>query len=102
MYNINFKDTPRDFVLLISYAMDNGFSNDDIIVCYNTLRKRGLKRRSLNQLKASQHAINESIYIDFPNNKTSQNKEIEDSSLDILQTLTVIMNNRSSNNNLTY
>lgn len=92
MYDDNFKDAPKDFVQLIQYAVENGFSNDELTQCYEILIGKGIKKPSLDQLKHSFHTLREPA--DPKEEKTDQGIEIEKSSFEILNSLTNIMDNK--------
>lgn len=59
LFNKHFTDKAKDFVFLLQYAKDNGFSDDDIIEAYCCLTGRGLRSISADQIKAMMHANNE-------------------------------------------
>ena len=59
LFQIHFQDNGRDFVLLIQYAAENGFTDKDIIRSYEALRLRGVHKVSADQIKAFMHANNE-------------------------------------------
>ena len=46
LFQIHFQDNGRDFVLLIQYAAENGFTDKDIIRSYEALRLRGVHKVS--------------------------------------------------------
>ena len=52
LFQIHFQDNGRDFVLLIQYAAENGFTDKDIIRSYEALRLRGVHKVSADQIKA--------------------------------------------------
>ena len=56
LFQIHFQDNGRDFVLLIQYAAENGFTDKDIIRSYEALRLRGVHKVSADQIKAFMHA----------------------------------------------
>lgn len=101
LFNKHFTDKARDFVFLLQYARDNSFNDNDIIEAYQSLRARGLRSISADQIKAMMHTNNEpqgadteSIYLD----DTHQNKSslIEDGAMRILRELSCIMNTENN------
>lgn len=56
LFKRHFQDNGRDFVLLIQYAGENGFTDKDIIRSYEALRQRGVHKVSADQIKAFMHA----------------------------------------------
>lgn len=61
LYNAYFTDSNREFVMLLKYARDNGFSQSDIVKASVDLKRRRLRRLSLEQIKAMLHGDNESL-----------------------------------------
>ena len=55
IFHTHFSDCPKDFVLLLQYARDNGFSHDDIAGAASALRSRGMKTLSIDRLKVMLH-----------------------------------------------
>ncbi len=104
LFNKHFTDKARDFVFLLQYARDNNFSDNDIIEASRSLKERGLKSISADQIKAMMHANNESegvdpepIYLDdIHQNKSSL---IEDGAMRILMDLSRIMDTENNLNN---
>lgn len=96
LFNKHFTDKARDFVFLLQYARDNNFNDNDIIQAYISLKERGLRSISADQIKAMMHANNEPqgslsepIYLD----DSHQNKSslIEDGAMRILSDLSRMM-----------
>lgn len=56
LFESYFKDTPKDFVLLIQYAADNTFSASDIIRACKSLRSNGIRNVSIDQIKLQMHS----------------------------------------------
>lgn len=52
IFEKSFKNDPKDFVQLLVYAKDQGFSYEEIEVAFETLRSRGLRKPSGEQLRA--------------------------------------------------
>jgi hypothetical protein len=55
IFEVHFKECPREFVLLLQYARDNGFTHDEIAGATAELRKRGLRALSADRLKVMLH-----------------------------------------------
>lgn len=52
LFRAQFQSCPKDFVLMLTYAKENGFTYDDIIRSYETLRAKGLTKVSGDQIKS--------------------------------------------------
>ena len=88
LFQIHFQDNGRDFVLLIQYAAENGFTDKDIIRSYEALRLRGVHKVSADQIKAFMHANNEpqdgnGENVPAPEHR-QQSRQIEDAAMGIL------------------
>jgi transposase len=101
LFNKHFTDKPRDFVFLLQYARDNNFSDNDIIEAYDSLKARGLKSISTDQIKAMLYANNEpqaihneSICPDDSHQNISS--LIEDGAMRILTDLSRIMDTENN------
>lgn len=101
LFNKHFTDKARDFVFLLQYARDNNFSDNDIIEAYRSLRARGLRSISADQIKAMMHANNEPqgladepIYLD--DSHKSGSALIEDGAMRILMDLSRIMDTENN------
>ena len=95
LFQIHFQDNGRDFVLLIQYAAENGFTDKDIIRSYEALRLRGVHKVSADQIKAFMHANNEpqdgnGENVPAPEHR-QQSRQIEDAAMGILVDLTRMM-----------
>jgi hypothetical protein len=44
IFNRHFTDKAKDFVMLLQYTSDNGFTDRDITLAYEALRQRGLRK----------------------------------------------------------
>ncbi len=99
MYNY-FKDTPRDFIMLLHHMLENKLYVDDILNSYSLLKKLGIMRPSVEQIKAKIVSIKENVS-DIEEYNSVDFKLIERTSVDTLNDLTEIMNNNTvlSNNN---
>lgn len=97
LFNRHFRDHPKDFVLLMQYASEQGFSDQDIIAAYQDLKKRGIAGVSADQIKAIMHALKEplgevEVFL-HPKATQEQSADIEDGSLQILSRLSRMMDN---------
>ena len=95
LFQIHFQDNGRDFVLLIQYAAENGFTDKDIIRSYEALRLRGVHKVSADQIKAFMHANNapqdgNGENVPAPEHR-QQSRQIEDAAMGILVDLTRMM-----------
>ena len=95
LFQIHFQDNGRDFVLLIQYAAENGFTDKDIIRSYEALRLRGVHKVSADQIKAFMHANNEpqdgnGENVPAPEHR-QPSRQIEDAAMGILVDLTRMM-----------
>lgn len=52
LFASQFSKCPKDFVSLLDYARNGGYGYDDILRAYGTLRSRGMKKVSGDQVKA--------------------------------------------------
>jgi hypothetical protein len=95
LFQRHFQDNGRDFVLLIQYAAENGFTDKDIIRSYEALRQRGVHKVSADQIKAFMHANNEPQDGNGENvpvaEHRQQSRQIEDAAMGILLDLTRMM-----------
>lgn len=97
LFDRQFRDKPKDFVLLLQYALDQDFTDLDIITAYQDLRNRGITQVSTDQIKAMMHALAEpqgeiEVFL-HPKVTKEQSTDIEDGSLQILSTLSRMMDN---------
>ncbi len=106
LFHKHFQNKGRDFVLLVLYASENGFTDKDIIRSYEALRLRGVCKVSADQIKACMHAANEpeenmeeSV---FTAGHTGQSHQIEDGAMNILLDLTRMMENTTALNEVNY
>lgn len=97
LFDRQFRDQPKDFVLLLQYAMEHGFTHLDILAAYQDLKDRGIARVSADQIKTMMHALTEPTEdIDkllHPKATQEQSADIEDGSLQILSKLSHMMDN---------
>lgn len=97
LFRSEFVGNGRDFVLLLQYAKENGFADSEIITSYETLKKRGLRKVSADQIKATMH--NDCIdyksgcdVAEFPENMVIA-QQIEQEATNILKDLSNMMEN---------
>ena len=97
LFNKQFVDKPKDFVLLLQYAMEQGFTDLDIVTAYQDLKFRGINQVSADQIKTMMHALKEPkdevLNLLHPKVNKEQSADIEDGSLQILSTLSRMMDN---------
>ena len=101
LFNKHFTDKSRDFVFLLQYARNNNFSDNDIIEAYTSLKARGLRSISADQIKAMMYANNEPqgipdepIYLD--DSHKSGSAMIEEGAMKILMDLSRIMDTENN------
>ena len=95
LFNQQFSDQPKDFVLLMQYAVEHGFTDIDIIEAYQDLKNRGLRNVSADQIKTMMHALaepgQETDGFLHPKINQEQSADIEDGSMRILSKLSRMM-----------
>jgi transposase len=101
LFNKHFTDKARDFVFLLQYARENNFSDNDIIEASHSLKERGLKSISADQIKAMLYAGNEprtthngTVYQDDSHQNISS--MIEEGAMRILMDLSRIMDTENN------
>jgi hypothetical protein len=97
LFERQFSDKSKDFVLLLQYALEHGFTDLDILAAYQDLKNRGLAHVSADQIKTMMHALSEpkENRDEFLHPKINQEQSagIEDGSLQILSKLSRMMDN---------
>ena len=95
LFDRHFVDKGKDFVLMLQYARENGFTDSDIIAAYDALKKKKLRRISAEQIKTMLHSSNDTSMIQPPRNEVEsrQNKEINDCVDATLNMLTGLISN---------
>ena len=95
LFDRHFVDKGKDFVLMLQYARENGFTDSDIIAAYDALKKKKLRRISAEQIKTMLHSNNDTSMIQPPRNEVEsrQNKEINDCVDATLNMLTGLISN---------
>lgn len=96
LFNRYFTDKAKDFVFLLQYARDNNFTHEDIIEAYSSLKRRGMRSISADQIKAMMHAGKEpegnsleSVCLD--ESHQGESSLIEDAAMKILLDLSRMM-----------
>lgn len=102
LFERQFADQPKDFVLLMQYAVEHGFTDMDIIEAYQDLKNRGLRHVSADQIKTMMHALaepgQETDGFSHPKINQEQSADIEDGSLQILSKLSRMMDSTITTN----
>ena len=97
LFDKQFKDKPKDFVLLLQYALDQNFTGLDIIAAYQDLEFRGISQVSADQIKTMMHALKEPkdevLNLLHPKANKEQSIDIEDGSPQILSSISRMMDN---------
>lgn len=102
LFDRQFRDQPKDFVLLLQYALEQNFTDLDIIAAYQDLKTRGISQVSADQIKTMMHALKEpqeeNTGFLHPKATVEQSADIEDGSLQILSKLSRMMDNYQHKN----
>lgn len=100
LFDRQFAQSPKDFVLLMQYALEHTFTDLDIIAAYQNLKDRGIARVSADQIKTMMHALAEpqgkNDEFLHPKVTTEQSADIEDGSLQILSKLSRMMDSHKN------
>ena len=67
LYNVHFRYHGKNFILLLKYANENGYTYEDILQAADTVKRRGAKRLSLDQLRVALKRFALLLFIDFVN-----------------------------------
>ncbi len=94
LYNECFRDTPRDFVLLVDYISKSKYTAEDVIDTYTYLKTRDIEHPSVDQIKLSLTNKEETESSAISDYDSVEFKIIEDKSISTLTSLTCIMNNK--------
>lgn len=97
LYEEHFPGANKDFVMLLSYAKENGFSQDDLVKTAALLRQRGVKRISAEQLEAMLQNKMELTSETESHESDSQEAAIERAATGTLDTLTVLLGDTGQN-----
>jgi transposase len=104
MFHAHFRECPKEFILLLQYAKDNGFNHDEIVRAAEALRSRGMRSLSADRLKVMLHHGKENDAqaqegIPNPGGKTrDQHSQIESGATKTLIDISRIMNARTNTN----
>jgi len=95
LYQSQFKGHNKEFVMMLQYAYENGFEYNDIILAYNNLTTKGLKRVSAEQIKETLHYMHDSAMTESENRNPNdcQEAEILSNALSTLDILTNVISN---------
>ena len=99
LYKVHFKDSGKNFILLLKYAKDNNYTYEDILQAADTVKRRGAKRLSLDLLRVALDASRLTSHISDEAINTESFFEIELGSDDILNQLSTLMEPNENNNN---
>ena len=91
LYRVHFRECGKDFLLLLKFASENGYSYDDILDAAEIIRRRGAKRLSLDQLKVALQASRSKETISPNAESSDEYLEITIGSEDILNQLSSMM-----------
>ena len=93
LYEEHFTGENREFVMLLSYARENGFSQDEIVRASLSLKARGVRRISAEQLKAMLQSGTDQAGEAEGTGLDSQELGIEEAASGTLDRLTALMGN---------
>ncbi len=91
LFRGHFRDCGRDFLQLLKFASENGYTYDDILEAAAMIRRRGAKRLSLDQLKVALQASRSSETISSDAKNTDEYLEISIGADDILNQCSSMM-----------
>lgn len=92
LYNKHFTSSPRDFVMLISYALQHDFNNETIIKAYANAQERGIGHPSIDQIKVLMHTQCEVLLPDqIETSPSDEQIQIESGAITTLRDLSNIM-----------
>lgn len=93
LYEGHFTGENREFVMLLSYARENGFSQEEIVRASLSLKARGVRRISAEQLKAMLQSGTDQAGEAEDTGPDSQEQGIEEAASGTLDRLTALMEN---------
>lgn len=102
MFHAHFRECPKEFIILLQYAKDNGFNYDEILRAAEALRSRGMRSLSADRLKVMLHHGRENEtaqqeLIPHPEDKKrDQHSQIESGATKTLIDISRIMNTRTN------
>lgn len=91
LFRVHFRDCGKDFLLLLKFASENGYSYEDVLEAAATVRRRGAKRLSLDLLKVALQASKSKEAISSDAENTDEYLEISIGSDDILNQCSSMM-----------
>lgn len=97
LFDKHFVKEARSFIELLVFAQENGHSHQDIMVAYETLLSRGLRKVYVAQIIAILSHVEEgdNLYT-ITTTGVAQAQQIEENATDTLDSLTHIMNHPNS------
>ena len=96
LFNDCFKDTPRDFVILVDYLNNSEYSVDDVLQAHTYLKEtQCIANPSADQIKVILSNLKELKTGNAEEYSSIEFKVIEDQSMNTLTSLTDIMNNKA-------
>ena len=99
LYNVHFKEHGKDFILLLKYASDNKYTYEDILQATDTVKRRGAKRLSLDQIRVALEALRSTSSISEEAISSEAFFEVELGSEDILNQLSSLMGQEETDDN---
>lgn len=97
LYEKHFRGENKAFVMLLSYAKENGFSQDEIARAALSLQTRGVRQISSEQIKVMLQPEVDKTENTENVNPDSQEQDIEKAASGTLDGLTVLMGNMEIN-----
>ena len=107
LYSSYFQETPKDFVQLIQYMDEQGFSAAELLQACRALKENGIKHITLDQIKLQMYSgkntgngitDNADISCVIVANVDQQALQIEKESISTLDSITDLSNNRQTGN----
>ena len=96
LFDKHFVEKGKDFVMMLQYAREHNFTDEDITKAYEALKKKKLKRISAEQIQTMLHANSDTLIIQEPQTdaERKQNAEINDCVEATLDMLTGLITNQ--------
>lgn len=107
LYSLYFQETPKDFVQLIQYMDEQGFSATELLQACRVLKDNGIKHITLDQIKLQMHSgknagnaitVNADISCVIVANVAQQALQIEKEAINALDSITDLTTNREPEN----
>ena len=95
LFNDCFKDTPRDFVLLVDYINSSEYTVDDIMDAHSYLKVRSISHPNIDQIKLVLAKLDDIKSTEITEYNSIEFKVIEEESANTLASLTNMMNNKT-------